>query len=176
MTRSASTDSAKGRPPAASRAPDAAQVLRKFRLIFNSVKSHFREVEREAGIAGAQVWALNVIGEQPGIGVSALARALDIRQSTASNLIKPMIEAGLLLAARADTDRRALKLQLTAKGRRVLKKAPGPAEGVLPKALGQLDAATLGRLDKDLQKVIGLVHGDPRAAMIPLGQPTAARE
>ena len=51
-------------------APDpAVRVLRRFRLVFNAVKTHFREVEKKAGISGAQLWALHVVHEHPGIGV-----------------------------------------------------------------------------------------------------------
>jgi DNA-binding MarR family transcriptional regulator len=146
-------------------------VLRKFRLIFNAVKAHFREVEKKAGVAGAQVWALSVIKDAPGIGVGGLAQALDIHQSTASNLIKPLIESGLIVSSRTEADRRALQLNITAKGRAVLRKAPGPAAGLLPDALNGLDPATLGRLDKDLNKLIALLHADRRAAKVPLGQP-----
>lgn len=39
--------------------PEAStRVLRQFRIVFNAVRSHFRQVEREAGIGGAQLWAL----------------------------------------------------------------------------------------------------------------------
>jgi DNA-binding MarR family transcriptional regulator len=149
----------------------AALVLRKFRLVFNAVKSHFRDVEKRAGVAGAQVWALSVIREQPGIGVSALARALDIHQSTASNLLKPLLEAGLVAAARAASDRRSLQLHISVKGLAVLKKAPGPATGLLPQALSQLDPRTLQRLDEDLATLIARLGGDRRGSKIPIGHP-----
>jgi DNA-binding MarR family transcriptional regulator len=149
----------------------AALVLRKFRLVFNAIKTHFREVEKQAGVAGAQVWALSVIREQPGIGVSALARALDIHQSTASNLLKPLLEHGLVAAARAESDRRSLQLHISVKGLAVLKKAPGPAAGLLPEALSQLDPATLRRLDADLGALIARLAADQRASRIPLGHP-----
>ena len=52
--------------------PDSAtRVLRQFRIVFNSVKTHFRQVEQAAGLGGAQVWALSVIRDQPGIGVTS---------------------------------------------------------------------------------------------------------
>lgn len=52
----------------------ARQVLRQFRVIFNAVKVHFRQVERESGLGGAQVWALSVVAESPGIGVGSRRR------------------------------------------------------------------------------------------------------
>jgi DNA-binding MarR family transcriptional regulator len=162
-------------PRAAKKAPSrqeaAVFVLRKLRLLFNTIKGHFREVEKKAGIAGAQVWALSVVRGHPGIGVSDLARAMDVHQSTASNLVKPLIENGMLVADRAEDDRRAVKLRITARGSAVLRKAPGPATGVLPEVLSRLDVGTLVRLDEDLEAVIALLHADRRAAKVPLGQP-----
>jgi DNA-binding MarR family transcriptional regulator len=160
----------RARPPAAKPDP-AIRVLRQFRIVFNAVKAHFRAVEKVAGLAGAQVWALSVVRDQPDIGVAALARAMDIRQSTASNLLKPMLEQGLVTASRADSDRRALLLRVTVKGRRVLKRVPGPFSGLLPDALRQLDVAKLGRLERDLDALIELLHPEPGGARIPLGQP-----
>jgi DNA-binding MarR family transcriptional regulator len=150
-------------------AEPAARVLRRFRLVFNTVKGHFRAVERKAGISGAQLWALSVVHAHPGIGVSELARAMDVHQSTASNLLRALVEKELVVADRAGEDRRAVQLQATARAARVLARAPGPFTGVLPEALGRLDKATLARLDRDLARLIGELGVDEQGATIPLG-------
>ena len=147
----------------------AARVLRRFRLVFNAVRGHFRAVEARAGISGAQLWALSVVQGQPGIGVGGLAQAMDIHQSTASNLLRALLQADLVVSAKGEEDRRAVQLQLTARGRRVLAKAPGPFAGVLPEALGRLDKRTLARLDRDLGALIEELGADERGANIPLG-------
>jgi DNA-binding MarR family transcriptional regulator len=161
--------------PAKKPAPHAAtepsaRVLRRFRLVFNAVKSHFRAVETKAGISGAQLWALSVVHGQPGIGVGELARAMDVHQSTASNLLRALVEKGLVLAERGGTDRRAVQLQVSAKGGRLLAKAPGPFSGVLPEALARLDQRTLARLDRDLAVLIGELGVDERGASIPMSE------
>ena len=147
----------------------AVRVLRRFRLVFNAVKSHFRAVETKAGISGAQLWALSVVQAQPGLGVGDLARAMDVHQSTASNLLRALVEKNLVLAERGGTDRRAVQLKVTARGGRLLAKAPGPFSGVLPEALARLDQRTLARLDRDLAAVIEELGIDERGANVPLG-------
>lgn len=149
---------------------EPAQVLRRFRLIFNAVKTHFQQVEKKAGVGGAQLWALSVVAAQPGIGVNGLAQAMDVHQTTASNLVKGLVEIALLEARRDGSDRRAVQLHLLPAARKVLQRAPGPFAGVLPDALAQLDAATLQRLDADLGRLIELLHADERGAGVPLGQ------
>jgi DNA-binding MarR family transcriptional regulator len=156
--------------PEADRSEAAARVLRRFRLVFNAVKTHFQQVEKVAGIGGAQLWALSLARAQPGIGVGALARAMDVHQTTASNLVRALVEQGLIEQHRSSEDRRASRLKVTRAGQRVLARAPGPFAGVLPAALAQLEPAILARLDADLATLLGLLEPNPRAARTPLAQ------
>lgn len=146
------------------------RVLRQFRIVFNAVKTHFRQLERESGLGGAQVWALSVIESQPGIGATNLARALDIHQSTASNLVRGLVERGYVGTAREGSDRRSVALRVLPAGQEVLRRAPAPLAGVLPNALASLDEATLLRLEHDLSRLIGVLDADEDAARIPLSQ------
>lgn len=169
----ADSPSSPDNPPAAGEgapAPElAALTLRRFRVIFNAVRSHFQRVERAAGLGGSQVWALSVVAGQPGIGVNALARTLDIHQSTASNLVRGLVERGLMQILRSAQDRRTVELQITPEGRACLASVPQPFAGVLPQALAELDLATLTRLSHDLATLIEhLGQSDPAAAQKPL--------
>lgn len=145
------------------------RVLRQFRIVFNAVKTHFRQLERESGLGGAQVWALSVIDSQPGIGATSLGRAMDIHQSTASNLVRGLVERGYVAAAREGLDRRNVALRILPAGQEVLRRAPAPLAGVLPNALATLDEATLLRLEQDLAVLIARLDADEGAGKIPLG-------
>lgn len=151
-------------------AEGATRVLRQFRLVFNTVKTHFQQMEKRAGLGGAQVWALSVVRDRPGIGVNDLARALDVRQPTASNLVKALAEQDLIEVRRDERDGRAVMLYVRPAGTRVLRRAPGPFTGVLPEALASLDPATLDRLEQDLAVLIKVLGADERGANIPLSQ------
>lgn len=146
----------------------SARVLRQFRQIFNAVKTHFQQVEREVGLGGAQVWALGLIRDNRDIGVSDLARAMNIHQSTASNLVKALVERNYVTTTKDAEDRRAVRLKLLPAGARVLRKSPGPLAGVLPEALESLDPKTLRRLEDDLARLLTALKADKRAAKIPL--------
>lgn len=154
--------------PAIDSTEPSVRVLRQFRILFNAVRTHFREVERTAGIGGAQLWALSVIGQRPGIGVSELARALDIHQTTASNLVKALVEQALIATQPSETDRRAVALSVTLQGKRILKSAPTPFSGVLPAALQKMTPKQLARLEKDLGALIAEVAPKANAARTPL--------
>ncbi|WP_377702219.1 MarR family winged helix-turn-helix transcriptional regulator [Pseudoduganella sp. UC29_71] len=147
-----------------------ARVLRQFRVLFNAVRGHFRAVERAAGIGGAQLWALSEIGGSPGLGLGDLAAALDIHQSTASNLVRALLERGLIVQARRQDDRRAVALTVSDAGLALLDRAPPPFRGVLPTALGELDPAVLARLEEDLHVLIGLLETGDQGAQTPLAE------
>ncbi|HEX7688461.1 MAG TPA: helix-turn-helix domain-containing protein, partial [Burkholderiaceae bacterium] len=74
----------------------AVRVLRQFRQVFNAVKTHFQQVEKSVGMGGAQVWALSLVRDRPGLGVRALAEAMAVHQSTASNLVRGLVERELV--------------------------------------------------------------------------------
>ena len=147
-----------------------AQVLRRFRAVFNAVKTHFQQVERVAGVGGAQVWALSVVQSAPGLGVSQLARAMDVHQTTASNLVRTLTQQGLLEVRKEGADRRSVQLYLKPDGEQVLARTPGPFAGVLPEALAALDPATLQRLDQDLGTLLALLKPEQGAGNIPLAE------
>ena len=172
MTRRVQPSSASLPQPDLTNAPgeQAAVVLRRFRVVFNSVRTHFKQVEKQVGLGGAQVWALSIIRDQPGIGLGALARNMDVHQSTASNLIKGLLQKGMIRADKGLVDKRQVKLVALPEALTLLKQVPGPFEGVLPEALEKLPAQTLQRLDHDLAELIALLKADETTGSIPLAQ------
>ena len=145
-----------------------AKVLRRFRVVFNAVRTHFRQMEKEVGLGGAQVWALSIIADNPGIGMGGIAQFMDIHQSTASNLVKALQRKELITVEKAQDDRRNVCIKLLAPGKKLLSKVQGPFTGVLPSALEALDPSVLKRLDKDLERLIKVLNADESAGEIPL--------
>jgi DNA-binding MarR family transcriptional regulator len=148
----------------------SSQVLRRFRAVFNAIRSHFKQIEKQVGLGGAQVWALSVIRDQPGIGMGDLAKRMDVHQSTASNLVRALQQKELLRMDKDALDKRHVHLYTTPAALALLAKVPGPLEGVLPAALDELSPQTLQRLDQDLAELIALLKADERAGSIPLAQ------
>jgi len=114
------------------------------------------------------VWALSVIDARPGVGVGELARGMDVHQSTASNLVRGLVEAGLWFRrAKARTGGRA------AASHRAREEGTdpgaGPVRGVLPDALHRLDPKVLARLDRDLAKLIQVLGPEVKGKNVPLG-------
>lgn len=130
------------------------EVLEQFRIIFRSIKRHYQNVERRAGVTGAQLWALSQIASHPGMQVGELARALAIHQSTASNLLRSLEQHAFVRRERLARDQRTVQLVATAKGRHVLTRAPQPLIGVLQQALSELSDRNLEVLQRELAALI----------------------
>lgn len=135
------------------------RVVERFREIYAVLKERLDDAEKKLQLASSQIWALSVISSGEEIGVNNLAKTMGIHQSTASNLLRPLLERGLVVSKRSMDDGRAVHLKLTPKGKRMLKQAPGPFGGVLSEALTELDPATLRRLERDLGRLVKVLSG-----------------
>lgn len=129
-------------------------ALAHFRMIFKSVKKHFRWVEQQTGINGAQLWVLAAIVETPGIKVKDLAKVLSIHQSTASNLVNCLVKQELIRRERSRDDQRVVRLFPETQGKSLIKRAPKPLQGVLPDALSCMNYSDLTQLNLLLAKLI----------------------
>ena len=87
-------------------------VLQQFRVIFGTMRRHFREVEERCGLPGSQMWLLQEVQRCPGIGVSELAICLGIHQSTCSLLVDKLVARRFLKKTRKPSDRRCVGLAL----------------------------------------------------------------
>lgn len=144
-------------------------VLRSFRVIYGSVRQHFRNVQQSCGVSGSQLWILHELAQAPGVGVSDLAQRLGIHQSTCSLLVEKLVRAGYVTKHRSNADQRRVGLQMSGKARRCLARVPGPPEGVLPEAVAGLSQAKAQALYDSLQSVIaGLDVRVDEAADTPL--------
>jgi DNA-binding MarR family transcriptional regulator len=145
------------------------EVLKQFRLIYGSVRQHFRQVEATCKVSGSQLWMLHELQDSPGIGVTGLAHRLSIHQTTCSQLIEKLVSRGYVVKTRSEKDQRRVGLTITKSAVKVLKEAPGPAEGLIPEALMGLPQATLESLMANLSELIdGLRLQDLQAADRPL--------
>jgi DNA-binding MarR family transcriptional regulator len=144
-------------------------VLKSFRIIYGSVRQHFRQVQRACGISGSQLWILHELQRSKSLGVTELAAKLAIHQSTCSQHVESLVRGGLVERRRHRDDRRRVELVVTGKGRRAVASAPGPAEGVLPEALAELSPAALRKLQQGLEQIIAALDiKDEAAANRPL--------
>ena len=134
------------------------ESLRLLRTIFGSARVHDVEVRRRAGIPGSQLWALAEIARGAGLSVNGLAASMALHQTTASNLVNALVERKLIRRVRDRSDQRIVHLHVAAEGQRLLRRAPGPHNGLLLDAIHRLDATGLRRLRQSLTALAGMLY------------------
>ncbi len=145
------------------------QVLQRFRVLIRTAQRHSQWIERQSGITGAQLWAMQELSEKPGLRVGELANLMALHQSTASNMIDKLESSALVRKERTSADQRVVRLYLTEAGSELLATAPSPARGVLPEALRLLDPQDLSGLQRNLDTLLEQIkHLDEGFGMQPL--------
>lgn len=151
------------------RAQLALDVLQQFRVIYGSMRQHFRDVEIRCGLPGSQMWVLQEVQRKPNLGITELAGRLGVHQSTCSLLVDKLVEKGCVCKVRRQSDRRRIGLQLGVAGLEALSRLPGPAEGILPAAISSLPAVVMKTLNINLEELVGnLLLKDDSFAVTPL--------
>lgn len=134
--------------------PSPLSVLQRFRVLIRTAQRHSQWIERQSGVTGAQLWALQELKELPGLRVGELANRMALHQSTASNMIDRLETSELIRKERTSADQRVVRLYLTEQGEALLARSPSPARGVLPEALRLLDEDSLCKLQDDLDALL----------------------
>ena len=100
-----------------------------------------RRVRAELGgphLPGSQVELLRVVHRNPGIGVAAAARELNLAGNSVSTLVNVLTEAGMLHREIDPADRRAARLQLTDQARERIAAWRSARTGLVSAALAEL--------------------------------------
>jgi cyclophilin family peptidyl-prolyl cis-trans isomerase len=95
-------------------------VLQQFRLIYGSMRRHFRLVEERCGMSGSQMWVLQEVQRSPELGIGELAARMGIHQSTCSLMVDKLVALGCLEKRKKQSDQRRVGLCLAERGREAL--------------------------------------------------------
>ncbi len=85
--------------------------------------------------------ALSIINERQEVTMSVLSRELGVTMGAGTNLMDRLVDGGLAERRRSGTDRRVVKVALTAKGKESLDKATAQLTEFWTGVLTQIDAA-----------------------------------
>jgi len=167
MKRTSSRESPAA-PGPAGREDTLSESVEMLHQIFQAVDLFSRQVLRDFGVSGPQIWALRTIDRGTVISMGDLAQRMHLHMSTVTGIIDRLESGKLVTRERSGADARVMELRLTPKGRALLGKAPEPprskaARGLQrlrPKELKQVHAALL--LIARAMDVALTPPGDPR--------------
>lgn len=139
-------------PP--TRVSDTTGVVQALRRITKAVHEFSKAVDREFGITGPQLWAMRTIEELGGCSAGDLAERLCVHPSTVTGVIQRLEEKRLIDRTRRPDDRRAVILTLTANGKKLLERAPYPAQGQLLRTLKTMPSDDVAKLRTMLDEIV----------------------
>jgi len=140
----------------AARPPDVRVALDAFRRIVQALRAG-PAGGGAAPLGAAQLFALQQIAEHPDASVNDVAALTCTHQSSVSVVIQRLVRQRLVARVASREDRRRQRLAVTAKGRRVLARAPVAVQEHLIAAIAALPAADRRGLARSLSAVAGRI-------------------
>ncbi|MDH4162631.1 MAG: MarR family transcriptional regulator [Nitrospirota bacterium] len=126
---------------------ELADIIDNLRRVFQVVNEHSKKAEKSSGITGPQLWAIKTISEKAPIRVSDLAHQMYLHPATVVGILDRLEARELVTRTRSSTDRRVVTIDLSEKGKELVRRAPEVAQGLL--------VAGLEKLSREKRKVIG---------------------
>jgi len=100
-----------------------------------------------------QLYYIELIDKNEGISVSQISKALDVKKSTVSIAINQLINLGIVTKIQSDTDKRFYFIQLTSKGKGIMKMHKQIHEDTIKKILKILNPEEVESFIKLVNKI-----------------------
>lgn len=137
-----------------SRNGGVADVMNAIRALVAALGRSARAVERDTGVTNAQLFVLRELAEHEPLSINDIAARAMTLQSTASLLVTRLVRLGLVRRAVDRRDARRALVTLTARGRRIARRAPEPPTAQVLRALRKLTPRTRRRLEDALAQLL----------------------
>ena len=141
-------------PPIRIRYQRSSIILRR---VFQVVNGQSKKAERETGLTGPQLWAIKIISQGAPIMVSEIARQMYLHPATVVGILDRLEKQDFVTRVRSKEDRRVVRVELTARGEALVKKAPEVAQGLLVAGLEKLPLKRLKNIAEGLDQLVVLL-------------------
>jgi len=133
-------------------------IMQSLRRIFRAIRDYSHEVSKNYGITGPQLWAIKTISLYGRLSLGDLGKRMYSHPSTITGLIDVLEQNGYLARVIDREDRRVVKVQLTPKGQRLVKKAPNPVQGKMIYGLTKLKESELNLIFNSLHQLVEIME------------------
>lgn len=134
------------------------RVFQSLRRIIRAIELHSRKLATEYGITGPQLLCLVALREEEPLTIKKLAQSAYLSASTVVGIVDRLEEKDLVTRIRSASDRRAVQISVTEKGRTILACAPSPIQESLAQALEGLPEKEKISIALALEKVVDLME------------------
>jgi len=127
------------------------------RRVFQVINEHSKKVEHETGLTGPQLWAIKVISEAGEIRVGDLAKRMYLHAATVIGILDRLEARSMIKRTRSVEDRRVVYVELSDKGKKLVKNAPEVAQGLLIKGLEKMPPKMVQDVAAGLQRIVEIL-------------------
>lgn len=147
---------------------EAQSVLNSFRCLVKSLRVADRAGLKEHGLGASQLYVLHELKREAPLSINELAERTATDQSTVSVVVAKLIDKGFVTRERSEEDGRRLDLDLTSKGRLLLKRLPPPIQRSIIDGVQRLPrerAKALAEALSEICAVLGVATTNPPMLM-----------
>lgn len=137
---------------------EISEIMQSLRRIIKSLQDYSQTVFSHFGITGPQLWALKTINQLGSLSLGELSKRMYLHPSTISGVIDRLEKKGYLVRDRIENDRRVVRVQLTPKGKMLVRKAPNPVQGKMIYGLRKLKKEKLNLIYESVQKLVEIME------------------
>jgi DNA-binding MarR family transcriptional regulator len=134
------------------------EIMQSLRRIFKAIQDYSHEVSNKFGITGPQLWALKTISHNENLSLRDLSERMYLHPSTITGVVDRLEKKGYVARKRDQVDRRVIYVELTAEGRKLVKRAPNPAQGRMIYGLKNLKKRDLNLIYDSVQKLVEIME------------------
>ncbi len=134
------------------------EIMQSVRRIFKAIQDYSHEVSSKFGITGPQLWALKTISQNGSLSLRDLSERMYLHPSTITGVVDRLEKKGYVTRKRDQVDRRVIYVELTADGRKLVRKAPNPAQGKMIYGLKNLKEKELNLIYDSVQKLVEIME------------------
>jgi DNA-binding MarR family transcriptional regulator len=141
-----------------------AGIIDDIRRVFQVVHEQSRKAEQATGLTSPQLWAIKTIAQESPIMVSDIARRMYLHPATIVGILDRLEKQNLVIRVRSIDDRRVVRVELTATGRTLLKKAPEVAQNLLVEGLEKLPQRNLNKIASSINQIVRILGAQDKPA------------
>jgi DNA-binding MarR family transcriptional regulator len=133
---------------------DAKTILNRLRKLVRALRMFDRKAQTRYGLGAAQMFILHVLSQHEDISLNELAAHTATDQSSVSIAVARLVEEGHVKRTISASDRRQVRLSLTAKGRALVRRAPPAAQERIIESAEAMSARERAQLTALLDKLL----------------------
>ncbi len=129
-------------------------VMDDLRRVVRALRLTARAAEKRLSVSGAQLFVLQQLEQRPASSMAKLAARTFTDQSSVSAIVSRLEERGLAARRRSHDARRRVEIELTPRGRALMRRAPAPAQVRILDGLRRMRSSEINALAVSLRTLV----------------------